>query len=161
VEPTSQTSSPEGRTPFDGLAPKNFFDKWPTGKLTPPKAFEAYPFADDTQRQAWLDAVELLRDLVLDYRHFVGVHKRQKVVSQTGLSTNTLSNFNGGVRFPKLSTYLALRAALPENQKTLREAQRLQALVDAQLADQETQRRITIEVEQRVRDRLRERRPGR
>ncbi|KQV71255.1 hypothetical protein ASC64_04200 [Nocardioides sp. Root122] len=161
MEPTSQTSPPEGRTPFDGLAPKSFFDKWPTGKLTPPEAFDAYPFADAGQRQAWLRAVELLRDLVLDYRHFVGVHTRAKVVAETGLSTNTLSNFNGGVRFPKAGTYLALRAALPENEKALREAQRLQALVDAQFADRETQRLITVEVQRRVEEQLRGRRPGR
>lgn len=161
MEPANPTPSPEGRTPFDGLAPKDFFDKWPTGRLTPPVAFESYPFADDNQRETWVSAVELLRDLVLDYRHFVGLHTRAKVVSETGLSTNTLSNFNGGVRFPKTGTYLALRTALPENEKTVREARRLQAIVDAQFADQETQRRITVEVQRRVEEQLRGRRPGR
>lgn len=158
---SSSQSSPEGRTPFDGLAPKNFFTAWPSGKLQEPPAFKAYPFEDDRQREVWLRGVELLRDLVLDYRHYVAVNKRQKVVTETGLSTNTLSNFNGGIRFPKPGTYLALRALLPENQKALRDAERLQAAVDAQLVDRETQKRITLEVQRRVEEQLRSRRPGR
>src|SRR4051812_34811445 len=76
VEGKRGPGSPEGRTPLDGLAPRDFFDEWPGGQVQAPQKFIEYPFADDAQRERWLRGVELHRDLVLDYRHYVAVHKR-------------------------------------------------------------------------------------
>lgn len=65
-------------------------------------------------------ADELYRDVVLDYRYYVSTKLCDSAANATGLSPSTLSKFNGGKRSPRLDTYLALRAVLPEKAKELR-----------------------------------------
>ncbi|TQJ49277.1 helix-turn-helix transcriptional regulator [Phycicoccus sp. SLBN-51] len=152
-----QEGTPWGGRRFEDLVPCAFFDPWPDGELKPPAEFDAYPFADSRHRDVWLGALELYRDVVLDYRYYVSKKSRDAVARATGLAPSTLSKLNRGARFPRLDTYLALRSFLPEDARALREAARRKELADAKWATQEVQKRFEAEVEQRVQAELKRR----
>lgn len=155
------STSPSGRTPFDGLTPRDFFTEWPHGELVAPAAFDAYPFVDDEPRQNWIGGLHRMRDLVLDYRHYVAENTRQQAARASGLSTNTLSNFNNGERFLKLGSYLALREAIPDRKEAAALEARRQALLDARWVERETRERLKREIDRRVEARVRQELRGR
>lgn len=161
VAPEQDDSPWGGGRRFEDLSPRAFFDPWPDGELSPPAEFDAYPFTDDQHRDALLRALELYRDVVIDYRYYVSTSSRDRVASRTGVSPSTLSKFNNGQRFPRVETYLVLRAFLPEHSRTLRDHARRLQLADEKWADQEVQRRLAEAVQQAVEAELRRQRPRR